>query len=204
MHTEALTESAKVLLPPLKKCEGFYLAGGTALALQLGHRVSVDFDFFSPNEVSSDLLPYVEKLFAGFSQRILVNNKNEFTLIVSETKITFLHYPFPLFYPLVNWESIKLASTQEIAIMKAYAVGRRGTFKDYVDLYFLVKSGIALDNIIADAEKKYQDAFNARLFLEQLVYFTDITDTDIRFIQPAVSSKSIEGFFETEIKKIKL
>lgn len=204
MHTEALTESAKTLLPRLKKFDGFYLAGGTALALQLGHRVSVDFDFFSEQEISPDLLQLVEMLFAGYSQKILVNNKDELTFIVGETKITFLHYPFLLLYPLVDLESIKLASLREIAAMKAYTIGRRGTFKDYVDLYFLVKSDIGLDNIIRDADKKYKEAFNARLFLEQLVYFTDITDLNTRFIKPPVSPQEVENFFEAEIKKIKL
>lgn len=204
MHTEALTESAKVLLPRFKNLEGFYLAGGTALALQLGHRVSVDFDFFSSNEIAHDLLQSIEELFAGFSQRILVNNKSELTFIVGETKITFLHYPFPLLYSLVEWDGIKLASVEEIAAMKAYTIGRRGTFKDYVDLYYILQSGIIIDSIIHDAEKKYQDAFNARLFLEQLVYFADIADTDIRFIKPAISPKEIESFFEAEIKKIEL
>ncbi|MEK9175079.1 MAG: nucleotidyl transferase AbiEii/AbiGii toxin family protein [Patescibacteria group bacterium] len=205
IHTESLTEEGKSFLPQLRKLGGsYYLAGGTALALQLGHRVSVDFDFFSSNEISSDLLTFVEKLFAGLPQRILVNNKNEFTLIVGETKITFLYYPFSLLYSLVDWENIKLSSIEEIAAMKAYTIGRRGTFKDYVDLYYVLISGATLESIIESAEKKYNDAFNSRLFLEQLVYFEDITDTNIRFIKPAVSPKAIEDFFEEEIKKIKL
>lgn len=204
MHTEVLTESAKALLPQLKSIKGFCLAGGTALTLQLGHRVSVDFDFFSEEEISADLLSAFEKFFAGVPQRILVNNKNEFTLIVGETKITFLYYPFHWLYSLVEWDGIKLASVEEIAAMKAYTIGRRGTFKDYVDLYYILQSGIIIDSIIQDAEKKYKDAFNTRLFLEQLVYFADIADTDIRFIKPAISPKEIESFFEAEIKKIKL
>lgn len=204
IHLEALTEEGKSLLPQFKNFDSYYLAGGTALALQLGHRISVDFDFFSSNEISIDLLPLVEKLFSGFSQKILVNNKNELTLIIGETKITFLYYPFSALYSLIDWEGIKLSSVEEIAAMKAYTIGRRGTFKDYVDLYYILISGATLESIIESAEKKYNDVFNSRLFLEQLIYFEDLTDTSIRFIKPAISAKEIESFFEAEIKKIKL
>src|SRR3989344_3653211 len=203
MHVGALTESAKALLPPFKNLEGFYLAGGTALVIQLGHRISVDFDFFSEKEVPVDLLKLVEQFFVGMgSQHVLVNNKDELTLTINETKITFLYYPFPLLYPLVEWEGIKLASIQEIAAMKAYTIGRRGTFKDYVDLYFLLKSGTTINGIITDAEKKYKDAFNARLLLEQLVYFDEITDTEIIFLKEPILKKEIENFFTEQIKKI--
>ena len=202
MHIEALTESAKTLFPPFKNLQGFYLAGGMALALQLGHRISVDFDFFSEKEIASDLLPSVEKLFADYSQKMLVNNKNELTLIVGETKVTFLYYPFPMLHSLVVWEGLKLAPLPEIAAMKAYTIGRRGTFKDYVDLYFLLKSGITINGIIIDAEKKYKDAFNVRLLLEQMVYFDDITDTEIIFLKEPILKKEIENFFTEQIKKI--
>src|SRR3989338_2797980 len=145
MHVGALTESAKALLPPFKNLEGFYLAGGTALSLQLGHRISIDFDFFSEKEIPANLLELVERSFMGIGpQHALVNNKDELTLTINETKTTFLYYPFPLFYPLVEWEGIKLASIQEIAVMKAYTIGRRGTFKDYVDLYYILKFGITI------------------------------------------------------------
>ena len=205
MHTEALTGSAKALLPPFKNLQGFYLAGGTALALQLGHRISVDFDFFSEKEVPVDLLKLVEQFFVGMgSQHVLVNNKDELTLTINETKTTFLYYPFPLLYPLVEWDVIKLASIQEIAAMKAYTIGRRGTFKDYIDLYYILKFGITINNIIKDAEKKYKDAFNARLFLEQLVYLDDITDTEIIFLKSPVSKEQVGDFFEAKVKQIKL
>jgi len=205
MHVGALTESAKALLPPFKNLEGFYLAGGTALVIQLGHRISVDFDFFSEKEIPANLLKFVEQFFVGMgSQHVLVNNKDELTLTINETKITFLYYPFSLLYPLVECDSIKLASIQEIAAMKAYTIGRRGTFKDYVDLYYILEFGITINKIIADAEKKYKNSFNARLFLEQLVYLDDITDTEIMFLKNPVSKERIADFFEAQVKQIKL
>jgi len=204
MHQEALTEPAKKLLPKFRNFTDFYLAGGTALAIQLGHRVSVDFDFFSFKEIDINLLQFVEQIYAEYPKNVLVNNKSELTLIIGETKITFLHYPFLLLYPLIEWEGIKLITLKEIAVMKAYTIGRRGTFKDYVDLYYILKSGVIIQDIMTDAEKKYEHAFNSRLFLEQLVYLDDISDTEIIFLKSRVSKQNIEDFFIDQIKQIKL
>jgi len=136
LHQEVLTEAAQKLFPILSKFKGtFYLAGGTALALQLGHRISVDFDLFSPDPIKKTLLSAVEEAYDGVPVEVLVNNSRELTLIVGSVKHTFLHYPFPLVLPLVQNGTIDLLSAQELLATKAYTIGRRGTFKDYIDLY---------------------------------------------------------------------
>lgn len=165
MHQEVLTNEAGKLLPQLKFFNEFYLAGGTALALQIGHRISVDFDFFSAKELKKDLLSEIEKFFGG------ANN----------------------------------IKTKEIAAMKAYTIGRRGAFKDYVDLYFILLDNFeTMRGIVENAEKKYGDAFNSRLFLEQLVYFEDIKDTDIRFLRERVSVDELRSFFEERAREIRI
>ena len=92
-------------------------------------------------------------------------------LSVDDVKITFLKYPFPTFDPYVIYEQVPLLSVREIAATKAYTIGRRGAFKDYVDLYFILSEQHAtLIDIIDVAEKKFGVEFNWRLFLEQLVF----------------------------------
>lgn len=97
------------------------------------------------------------------------------------------------------------ADVRDIAAMKAYTIGRRGSFKDYVDLYYIIKEGAdELKNIILNAEKKYANAFNTRLFLEQLVYFKDIKDIQLQFLKKKISPTEAEEFFQKEVKKINL
>src|SRR3989344_682201 len=205
MHPEALAESARILLPRLGGIDNFYLAGGRALALQIGHRLSEDLDFFSDSKIKKTLLPKIEKILEGGTARTGVNNSGELTLESGSIKITFLHYPFPLLFPLLNYKGIRLANIREIACMKAYTIGRRGSFKDYVDIYFVLKEGLEkIENIIADARRKYTEAFDARLFLEQLLYLEDIQDMEIKFLKSRIGREEIKNFFQKKIKAIKL
>lgn len=100
---------------------------------------------------------------------------------------------------------MSMASAKEIAAMKAYTIGRRGSFKDYIDLYYILSEGIdTIDGIILSAERKYKDIFNTRLFLEQLVYFKDLQDMDLKFLKKQVTLKDLDIFFQNEVKKIDL
>ena len=206
MHLETLTSESKRIFSEIKDLTDFYLAGGTGLALQLGHRVSVDFDFMSGKVILPNVLVAAEKLARTLklSSRIVVNNRDELTLFIGETKVTFLHYPFPVVSSLVGFEKIKIASILEIAAMKAYTIGRRGAFKDYVDIYFILKSGESLKSIGDLASQKYGDSFDMRLFLEQLVYLKDIEDTHIQFLKEKVDKKKLQKFFEEKIRQFPL
>ena len=95
MHREVLTEPGAALFPALSRFAGFYLAGGTALALQIGHRVSVDFDLFTDADIERTFLDRVRRVFRnGVDVAPLVNNSDELTVLANDVKITFLHYPF--------------------------------------------------------------------------------------------------------------
>jgi Nucleotidyl transferase AbiEii toxin, Type IV TA system len=138
MHQEVLTKRAAELFGSLSRFPGFYLAGGTALALQIGHRVSIDFDLFSDNDIERSLLPRVQRVFSdAASIAPLINNTGELTVLVDDVKITFLKYPFPTFDPFVIYEEVPLLSVREIAATKAYTIGRC-PYKDYIDLYFIL------------------------------------------------------------------
>ena len=206
MHQEALTKKGLELLPKLKQFEGFYLAGGTALALQIGHRTSVDFDLFCQDNIPKKLLVEVTKIFPEFKGDIspLINNPEELSLLINEVKITFLNYPFPVLNNFVDWDGLKMLDIPELSATKAYTIGRRGLFKDYIDLFFVLSGNYAnLDQIMQLADKKYGKEFNSRLFLEQLIYLDDVEETGIIFLKQPVDKKQIEAFFVQQVKQIK-
>lgn len=205
MHLEAITSEAKKILKELKRFPDFYLAGGTGLALQLGHRISVDFDFFWEKDIPKNLLLRLGKIFKNFKIEVVVSHSEQLTIKINETYLTFAKYPFLVISKFINWQGIKILPAREIAAMKAYALGRRATLKDYLDLYFILKKRVCtLTDIIKLAKKKYGEEFDPRLFLEQLIYSEDIEEMEIQFLEERVDKFKIEKFFEKEIKKIKL
>lgn len=206
MHLAALPDNtSRDIFARLAEFRGFYLAGGTALALQIGHRVSVDFDLFSDFPIASTLLTNAEKTFADFPRSISVNNRDELTLFVSEKKITFFYYPFSVIQPFIEFQGIQSLSIAEIGATKAYTIGRRASYKDYIDLYFVLKENYStLSDLIALAEKKYGSEFNGRLFLEQLTHLGDVTDDAIVFLREPIEKRELGAYFESEIGKISL
>ena len=205
MHLEAIPKENKSVFLSLANFSDFYLAGGTALALQIGHRISVDFDLFSDQDISEDLLLKVKNTFQDDKVIVSVNNPDELTVFVNQTKLTFLKYPFPVISDFFEYQNLKLLNIKEIAAAKAYTIGRRGAYKDYIDLYYIILNQFSnLEEIIEIAEKKYKDEFNSRLFLEQLIYLDDITDEKIIFLKDKIDKDSLKIFFEERIKEIKL
>jgi len=203
MHQEAITSAAKKIFERFPGFPDFYLAGGTGLALQLGHRVSVDFDLFWGKEIPKDLLAKVEKVFANFPLEVRLNHSEQLTVVINGVNLSFVKYPFPVLLELMDYQGVKILPTLEIGSMKAYTLGRRATFKDYVDLYFILKAN-ALEKMINLAGKKYQDKFDPRLFLEQLIYLEDVQEEKLVFLKDAASKAEIANFFQQEIKKIKI
>jgi hypothetical protein len=199
MHPEVLNDKTKVVWGKCHFLEGFYLAGGTALAMQLGHRISVDLDFFSEEPIKKTLLDKIEEVFGPVS--VLVNSKNELTVRADEVKLTCLHYPFKLLAPTVPTYITPLANVRDIASIKAYTLGRRRSFKDYVDLYFILFNNLSsLKEIIEDAKNKFGDAFNDRLFLEQLLSPEDLDDEEIIWLAEKMSKEQAKEFFTDLIK----
>lgn len=205
MRLEAITSGQKRIFKKLKNFPGYYLVGGTALALQIGHRVSVDFDFFSKEEIPISLLLKVEEIFKEFKKEIIVNNPEQLTVKVDGINLTFVKYPFPLIFGLKEYKGIKMLCVKEIAATKAYVLGRRATMKDYVDLYLILKNKyISLEKLIKICQKKYGESFEPRLFLEQLIFMSDVKKIAIRFLGKRVGEKEMLAFFEKEIRRINL
>ena len=176
------------------------LADGTAIALQLAHRYSYDFDLFTPKKVSRNFLDQVITVF-GKKIKTIADQPSELSFLTEKKiKISFIHFPFPPLHPLINTSSVPLLNLKDLASNKAYTIGRRGEYRDYVDLYFLLKSGLDLKKISQEAQKRFAGAFSPRLFLEQLVYLKDLKDKKIDFIKQPISPNQILEFFQKEIK----
>ena len=139
MHSEILNNRQRELLPLMALFRReYYLVGGTAIALYLGHRRSIDFDLFKPGAINHKR--NLDKIAATpFAHTVTRRVAEQMNLIVNNVKVTFFQYPFPV-EPTARYEQIfRLPSLLQLAAMKAYALGRRSKWKDYVDLYFLLR-----------------------------------------------------------------
>ena len=206
LHLESLTPKGKELFPKLASLgKEFYLAGGTALALQLGHRQSVDFDFFTDTPIASGAIKAIEKIFVGSAITPIIATADELTVSIDDVKLSLVHYPFPVLLPFVATSGINLLSAREIAVTKSYTIGRRGALKDYIDLYFCLHEKVTtLAEIIAAAQKKYTHAFVDRLFLEQIVYMGDIAEDPIIFLRTPVARAEMIAYFSAAIAEMKI
>jgi hypothetical protein len=181
-----------------------YLSGGTALALQLGHRVSYDFDIFCTKEISSTFPAKVAK--EVNIKETVVNNGDEFTFFTEQDiKVSFIFYPFDLKKYLLDFPdaSLQILSPFGVALAKAYALNRRNAWRDYVDLYVIMKKGIAnIGDIVRESKAVFEELFSEKLFLAQLVYTEDISEAEIKETQLAeiFLLEEIKTFFEKEVK----
>lgn len=202
MHEEALTKESAALLSSFGRFDNFYLAGGTALALQIGHRLSVDFDFFSYEPLPENLLKTIKQVFKGRQLSITYSAPEQLNLIIGGVKTTFFNYPYQNIYPFAPYKEIKLASVLEIALMKSFSIGKRLSYKDYVDWYFmLVNKLVSLSEVIEGAKNKFGSDFNDRLFLGQLVSMEDIPFQKIDFLKNQISKETVEQTLKLAVKK---
>jgi len=205
MHLEALKLKQKEIFEKLYHFSDFYLVGGTALALQIRHRRSVDFDLFHNKEISDNLLPKIRRVFKDFEVKTILKHSEQSIVKIDGIKVDFVKYAFPLILDLAEFKNVKMVKVPEIAAMKAYTLNYRGTYKDYVDLYFILKEKYAtIGQIKKIAEAKYKENFNFRLFLEQLIYLEDFKLEEIEFLKKKIEKSEMKNFFEREIKKIKI
>lgn len=169
----------------------FYLVGGTALALQLGHRNSIDIDLFTKNDFSpEDLLKFLEK---GFSVQPTFLIKNTLLSVVNNIKVDFIRHNYPLVLPAITEEEITYLSKQDIAAMKLNAISNSGKrLKDFIDVYFLLEH-FSLGEMIEFYTIKYPN-FNPLIPLKAINYFDDI---DLEIDPPKLKNK----LPLTEIKK---
>lgn len=179
MYKNILTKNQIAMLPLLKQFSSdYFLVGGTALALQYGHRRSLDFDLFSSNSFETE--PILRKIRKNHTiNQIHIDEVNQLTLIADQIKMTFYQYEYPVIHTEKLEDIITMPDDLSIAAMKAFALGRRAKWKDYVDLYFAFKHH-SLQDILDRAHKYYgQGEFNDKLFRGQLDF-----QQDINYIEP--------------------
>lgn len=177
LHLDAISDAQKAMLRelgPVATEHGFYLAGGTAVALHLGHRRSVDLDWFT-EEFPSDPMRWAQQLRdAGVA--LTTSSIEEGTLhgSVHGVRVSFLEYRYPLLQPRISWDAyeVELAALDDLACMKLSAIAQRGAKKDFVDVYALVREHRPLPALVDRYRQKY-DINDVAHLLYALVYFDD-------------------------------
>lgn len=150
-----------------------YLAGGTALALQIGHRQSLDFDFFSQQPAIAETISEWLQQFPDF----LVREADAHTLHaeISGVKVSFIgNYKYPLVAEGLSIGKIQVASILDIGLMKLLAITHRATFRDYIDLAAIVRDHVPLAQLLEMSSQKYGAHFNVMMSLKALVSFEDL------------------------------
>jgi hypothetical protein len=178
-----------------------YLAGGSAAALQLGHRISVDFDFFTPQE----FIP--SQVAADLSQvgSFIGEQADKGTILGKFEGIKFglFIYKYPLLYPLQEHLSVKIADIRDIAAMKVEAIASRGAKRDFIDLYFICKGGYSLAELLGFYDKKYGKlASNVVHIRKSLIYFDDAEPETMPNMLKGEDWKEIKEFFVREVRRI--
>jgi hypothetical protein len=178
----------------------FYLTGGTALSLQLGHRESEDLDFFSeqpfrPEKIEQQLLEFGILSDTELSEGTL-------NTYLEGVKLQFLLYPYRVLQPLVTWNGTRISSVIDIACTKLQTVGMRGSRKDFIDIYFLLNQ-ISLAKLLSYTKEKYAESDYSELhILKSLVYFEDAESQPMPRMHQSVSWEKIKQEITMAVKSV--
>ncbi len=178
----------------------FRLVGGTALALQMGHRNSIDLDFFGNKDINEEL--FVEKLKKFGEVNVLKASKNILITIVNGVKTDFVRYTYPWIFEKNTLENIPLASKQDIAAMKLNAISGRGSKKDFIDLYFLLNE-FSLKQMIGFYREKYTNHSEFGM-LKSIIYFEDAEEKPIPEIFSDFDWESCKNKIRSEFYKLNM
>jgi len=206
MEDFILSRNQKKILKNLSflKKDGFYLAGGTAFALQFGHRTSQDLDFYTKKHF--DPIKLTKEFKKVFKKELKMSRSAKDTLWVKIKNIdlSFFRYPYPLIRPLLSYETVKLASLEDITAMKIEAIITRGKKRDFVDIYFAIKK-YGVKKVLSFFKEKYPEAFNEYNCITGLTYFKDAEEGEQGrkriYIYSGVGWRGIKRYIEKEVKK---
>lgn len=204
MFIEAIPERTQRNLALLAEggvSQPFYLAGGTAAALHLGHRLSIDLDFFGPDPfVADDLTARLAGL--GSFRRDHVARD---TLLgeFEGVKISFFRYHYPLVAEPAIVLNTRVASLEDLVAMKLEAISQRGTRRDFIDLYFICQCHMPLDEALRWHTEKYQIAETSWVHLiKSLAYFVDAESEPMPDMLVDVGWPQVKSFFAGEAKRL--
>jgi hypothetical protein len=202
-HPEAITGALEGTLRDLGRepaLGAFYLAGGTGLALHLGHRRSGDLDFFAVERFDEDELLQRIQHISGFA----VTSKAPGALhtVIQETKVSFCQYVYPVLFPFAAFLGVKIADVPDIACMKLSAIASRGTKRDFIDLYTVAKQ-LGLDQQLQLFNRKYAQAACSMVHvLKCLTYFEDAEKDPMPHLLASISWDEVKRFFRSEAPRL--
>jgi hypothetical protein len=196
MHFNILSNQQQELLSFISGFRrNYYLVGGTAIALYIGHRRSIDYDLFTEKTLNKLLIR--RKVFGlKYNKQILFEDIDQMHFLINEVKITFFNYPYPVKHDEMIKRYISMPSLLSLSTMKAFALGRRAKWKDYVDLYYIIKDYYSIKDITTEAKNIFGDLFSEKLFREQIAFHKDIDYSEpVEFLPGfGVSEEEIKTF----------
>ena len=201
-----LPNTQKLLLKIIESCDfldKYVLVGGSALAMHICHRKSEDLDFFT-YENSFDKKEIYDFL-KYFEQKEILNETNEqIDLLLDGVKVTFFNASWSFLTPDVK-RKFNLASLEQIATMKINVLFLRAKYRDYYDIYFLVKKSMSLRRIY-ECGLDVVEGVNFKLFSVALLYIDDIEDDNIDYLEPVevLTKEKIRDFFQLELEKLNI
>lgn len=205
MHEKVLPGGTATVLETIGKSgllSQAYLAGGTAMALQLGHRISRDLDFFTPE-------PFEEKdLAAELEEMGLQTEDVRWRTVIGmfdDVHFSCFYLPYPLIFEPIEYLGVRVADLRDCAIMKFEAIGRRGTQRDFVDLHAIMNTqNVSISDLIDMHKKRYGEKHNTRVHnFRSLTYFVEAEAEQDRPLEPLVpiNWEEIKAFFRKEVEK---
>ncbi|NTU66381.1 MAG: nucleotidyl transferase AbiEii/AbiGii toxin family protein [Candidatus Moranbacteria bacterium] len=206
-HLSALPPKTKKALDFLSaqkwlEKSSWYLAGGTALALQAGHRKSVDLDFFTQERDFNDVT--LLNHFAGNNDwKITINQEGTVYGELFGAKISFIAYPFFIPEGYAKYGSLKVIRSVDVAVMKIIAISQRGRKRDFFDLYWCAKNVEPLEITAKRLKKQYPAvAHDYHHILKSLVYFADAEDDPMPEIKFKANWSEVKKFFMREVPEL--
>ncbi len=193
LHKETVSEGTLDLINRLmadEQLKDFYLVGGTALSLMIGHRISIDIDLFIDKNFDAPAM--AEYLKSQYETEVRSLNKNSVSGFMEGIKFDLISHRYPHVKSIENIEGIRMLSLQDIAAMKVNAIVGNGTrIKDFIDIYYLLKQ-ITYEQVMESYLKKYPDV-NPEIARASLLYHKDIDFTiNITLLKEPVSWPSID------------
>jgi predicted nucleotidyltransferase component of viral defense system len=204
LHLETVAASTLELLIELQGLDSLRetrLVGGTALSLQYGHRISVDLDLFA-NNLEADFITIISEIKnKGYKIDIRKQSSNILISMIENIKVDIVNYPYPWIDNKICEENIVLATDKDIAAMKLSAITNRGTKKDFIDLYYLLKS-YSLEQMLSFYTDKYSGD-SVFMVLKSLTYFDDAEiDISPNVLDPTINWANIKNTITNEVKQL--
>ncbi len=198
MHLEVLSKEQVDLLPILSQFKReYYLVGGTAIALHIGHRESIDFDLFKEKNIrKKDVYSKLKTI----DYKVSFADYNQINMLSYGVKITFFSFPYqvPLNSDVKGF--LKMPDLLTLGAMKAFALGRRAKWKDYLDLYFILKFHYSFKDVANKAKEIFKEEFIEKQFIAQLGYFAGINYAEeVTFLIPNPPTEEEVKSFLTDI-----